>query len=305
MTSPLYRRRRLSKPNLESLDDRIVPSAAGSAIHAQALEARAEHVAEVRAERLQRMEIRAEHMAEVRAERAQQRELRLEHRAELRAARLQRIQAQIAAMRAVGFNANFGPNAIAFRGAFAQGRAVTPANTAMINQSIAASPATATAATVPTSTTLSASTNSAQPVAVGDNMYTTSATSTDVSDIKNGPLAKAGQQLIEVYTQYHDFNGSGDFTLTGDLANYIRIQGDSVGVDVGTAPSQMANVEATLKSLGMQITATDATTGTIEGYLPIAQLPTVAQDSNVLTLSPNYLPVLPPPSDPSGGIRPH
>jgi hypothetical protein len=133
---------------------------------------------------------------------------------------------------------------------------------------------------------------------------TTSAATTpiDINDVKNGPLAKAGQNLIEVYNQFETAGGGDDFTLTGPLASIIRIQGDSVGVDVGAAPGNMVNVASTLEALGMQVTATDATTGKIEGFLPIAQLPTVAQNSAVLTLAPNYYPVMPPP--PTGGFQP-
>jgi len=88
-------------------------------------------------------------------------------------------------------------------------------------------------------------------------------------------LAKAGQNLIAVYTQYESAGGGTDFTLTGGLADLIRIKGDSVGVDVGTAPGNVASLSSTLTALGMQITATDPAHGLIEGFLPIAQLPTV------------------------------
>jgi len=320
MTSPQYRRRRLSKLTLESLDDRIVPSAAGSAIHAQALEARAEHAAEVRAERLQQMEIRAEHQAEIRAERAAAREQRAEQRAELRAARIQARQAHLAALHALRFGGNSGTNAAVHIGAFSAARAVTPVNSAattstqqpsvVINPNNATSPSAAADSSASNSTSTTTTTSSGRPVVIDGNMSTvtvttnsTSAASTDVTDVKNGPMAKAGQNLITVYTQFQNFNGSGTFALTGDLANLIRIQGDSVGVDVGANPSNMTNVESALQALGMQITATDATTGTIEGFLPISQLPTVSQDSDVLTLAPNYLPVMPPPVNPAGGIQ--
>jgi hypothetical protein len=118
-------------------------------------------------------------------------------------------------------------------------------------------------------------------------------------------MAKAGQNLITVYTQYESSGGGTDFTLTGSLANMIRIQGGSVGVDVGTAPSNVTRLASTLTALGMQITATDPTTGMIEGYLPIAQLPTVSQNGDVLTLAPNYLPSMPPPAPTGGGFMPH
>lgn len=319
MNSLQYRRRNTSKPILESLDDRIVPSAAGSAIHAQALESRAIHIAEVRAAqaehraeiqaaRLQRLEQRAEHRAEIQAERAQRREIQLAQRAEIRAARIQARQARFAALHSGRMQT---PAVVMNRAAFSQGRALTPARPvgpiAVGNPTVTVG-GTSLATTTPNAsdytafTTYSSGSVFSSSGAVMETATAAATTPVDVDDVKNGPLAKAGQDLIEVYNQFTNSGGGDDFALTGQLADRIRIQGSSVGVDVGAGPGNMVNMVATLEALGMQVTATDATTGKIEGFLPIAQLPAVAQNSDVLTLAPNYIPMRPSP--PTGGFQP-
>jgi hypothetical protein len=322
MNSLQYRRRHTSKPNLESLDDRIVPSAAGSAIHAQALESRAIHIAEVRAARaeqraeiqaarLQRLELQAQHRAEIQAERARRREAQMAHRAEIRAARIQARQAHFASLQTGRMQT---PAAVMHRVAFPQqGRVLPPARAAGSlvtgNPSVTVGQpnATTTAPNVnvpdyTVSTTFSSGATIPSSGAVMGITASGATTPVDINEIKNGPLAKAGQDLIEVYNQYQNSGGGDDFTLDGRLAEIIRIQGNSVGVDVGATPGNMVNVRSTLEALGMQVTATDATTGKIEGFLPIAQLPAVAQNSDVLTLSPNYIPARPAP--PTSGFQP-
>jgi len=115
----------------------------------------------------------------------------------------------------------------------------------------------------------------------------TSATTTDVGDVKNGPLAKAGQGLIALYQDFQQFSGSGTFTST-HAAN-IETVGTSVRVDIrGTG--DVGALSASLQGLGMQVTGTDANTHTVEGLLPIAKLPDSAQLSGVTTISPVYKP---------------
>jgi len=305
MTSLQYRRRHLSKPVLEMLDERVVPSAAGSALHGQAMEAhairvaeiraaRAEHLAQVREMRLERLEARAEHRAELRAERVQLLQARAEHRAQLRAERAARL------FPAAATNFQFGAtNHVMVNSSTAS--SMTPANAGVQTQA----GLTPSAAPVSNAGIVSINpSNTVPPLTDPTNSVTTGATTPgDPSDVKNGPLAKAGQDLITVYTQFEAAGESDDFTLTGPLASIIRIQGNTVGVDVGTAPSNISAMTSTLTGLGMQITATDPTTGKIEGFLPIAQLPAVAQNPDVLTIGPNYVPT-PPPNPPSDSPQP-
>ena len=53
-----------------------------------------------------------------------------------------------------------------------------------------------------------------------------------------------------------------------------------------------AALVSTLQGLGMQVTATDSVTQTVEGMLPIDQLPTSAQEPQTLSVTPSFRPVL-------------
>lgn len=123
---------------------------------------------------------------------------------------------------------------------------------------------------------------------------TTSATTTDVGDIQNGPLAKAGQDLITIYQEFVQFeNNGGTGGFVSSKASFVVIKGTNVGVDVHWNGSGDFNAYvASLTNLGMQIQATDSTSGTVEGLLPIAQLPGVAGMSQTKSLSPIYIPMM-------------
>lgn len=114
----------------------------------------------------------------------------------------------------------------------------------------------------------------------------TKTTNTDVGDVQNGPLAKAGQQLIAIYQQFEQ-NGS----VTPAQSRLILISGSSVGVDIRTSGN--VNALATqLTTMGMKVNAIDANTHTVEGMLPINQLLNVAQLSDTVSITPIFRPML-------------
>lgn len=132
--------------------------------------------------------------------------------------------------------------------------------------------------TNPTSTSTSATTSA----------QTTSATSTNVGDVKNGPLAKAGQDLITLYTDYQGSVQSGSSgTFTSRETAIIQVVGNQVRVDI-RGSVDVNTLASTMSSLGMQVESTDARTHTVEGLISISQLPTVAQSAQVATISPVY-----------------
>lgn len=96
-----------------------------------------------------------------------------------------------------------------------------------------------------------------------------------------GPLpANVGASLQDLYQQYQHFvssGGSGTFSPTG-LSPFLMINGTSVGVSIhDNNAGDFASLVAQLQSDGLQIIASDPTTQTVQGMLPIASLPTVAQ----------------------------
>jgi hypothetical protein len=101
------------------------------------------------------------------------------------------------------------------------------------------------------------------------------------------------QNLNTIYQEYQRFVADGGTgTFTSSLSNLIRIQGTNVGVEVHGNGGDFNALVTSLQGLGMQITATDAVTQTVEGMLPISQLPAAAQEPQTLSVTPGYLPVL-------------
>jgi hypothetical protein len=97
--------------------------------------------------------------------------------------------------------------------------------------------------------------------------------------------------LNTIYQQYKSSGGTGDFSTP--LASFIRVKGTDVGIEVhGNGTGNLSTLVASLESLGMQIQSTDATSETVIGMLPIAQLPAVATNSQTFGVTPEYVPML-------------
>ncbi len=105
---------------------------------------------------------------------------------------------------------------------------------------------------------------------------------------------RGGQSLGTIYTQYINYELAGaKGSFTSSLANEIYISGSSVGVTISIGGGGDYNtVLGQLESIGMQVTATAPQDGLVEGYLPIAQLPVVANDGYITGISPVYKPIL-------------
>jgi len=105
---------------------------------------------------------------------------------------------------------------------------------------------------------------------------------TDVGDVENGPMAKAGQDLIALYQ-------SGGSNRTGTLA-LIDVRGTNVNVSLQGSGNFQTFVTA-LKGMGMQVQNTDETSETVQGLMPISQLLNAAQLTQTVSMSPVYRPV--------------
>jgi len=115
----------------------------------------------------------------------------------------------------------------------------------------------------------------------------TAVTNDNISDVKNGPLAKAGQELINLYLDYQAFKAAGgEGTFRSTHAPSIQVVGNNVRIDVKGA----SGTASALAGLGMNIESNDPRTGIIEGLLPIAQLPNAAQLSQVTMIGPVHYP---------------
>lgn len=120
-------------------------------------------------------------------------------------------------------------------------------------------------------------------------------TNNNVFDAQHGPLADEGADLVSIYKEYQDYIGklpaghSVDFVST--KAKEINFRGNSVEIDArGYGPG--STFVANLKALGMQVTQTlaQANDTMVEGYIPVAQLPAIAQMSQMIGVTPSYRP---------------
>ena len=115
-------------------------------------------------------------------------------------------------------------------------------------------------------------------------------TSTNLNDAHNGPLAKAGTDLVNIY---HDYTtalaGGQSFSFTpADMKRFYTL-GSSISVDINVYGNLVAYGKQA-QALGMQVGAVDPKTGTLEGYVPVSQLPAIVGLSGTVGLSPGYLP---------------
>jgi hypothetical protein len=94
--------------------------------------------------------------------------------------------------------------------------------------------------------------------------------------------------IYQEYVAFQDAGASG--TFSPPLAQYIRVQGSSVGVEVHGNGSDYSALVSELQGLGMQIVADDPNYQDIEGFLPILQLPTAATEPQTLSITPMFVP---------------
>ncbi len=131
-----------------------------------------------------------------------------------------------------------------------------------------------------------------QLLSTGNVQPTYRSTSTNLLDVHNGPMADAGANLIKIYGEYQTYlQNGGHGAFQSSLSKLVEIRGTTVGVDISVYGDLNA-FQTAVKSLGMQVTAVDTTRKIVEGFLPIAQLPTVTQMVGTVGLNAIYTPNL-------------
>ena len=108
------------------------------------------------------------------------------------------------------------------------------------------------------------------------------ATTTDVTDIKNGPLANLGSDLVKLYSEYYQYSVNGSQgTFQSVQGKSLVIAGNTVALDV-RGNGDFGTFRDAVTSLGMVVTATESRTKTLEGFFPIAQLPQLASQAQTV-----------------------
>jgi hypothetical protein len=106
--------------------------------------------------------------------------------------------------------------------------------------------------------------------------------------------ANVSQTLDVIYNTYEQDPSAVPTGLpVTDDANNVQMQGTNVGIQVHDGnPADFSALVSNLESAGMQITISSAASGTVVGFLPIAQLPTIAAFSDAPSITPLFNPTL-------------
>lgn len=111
--------------------------------------------------------------------------------------------------------------------------------------------------------------------------------SSDINDLKNGPLGNATASLAELYIDFRKFIRKGgkaaDYTPSDDST--LVFDKGRVGVLVRVR-SSMADASALIRSLGGELIFRSNAYKAIETYLPIGQLSSLAQNAKIATVNP-------------------
>src|SRR5579864_8806180 len=96
-------------------------------------------------------------------------------------------------------------------------------------------------------------------------------TSQDPTDVKNGPLARGGQNTVQVYLDYQKYlrdGAVGTFAASHDNteSKLIRFQGNNIGIDI-SGFGDFSTFATAMRNVGMNITASDSKHEIVEGWL--------------------------------------
>ena len=271
------RRRRTTKPSIESLDERIAPASM--------------HVAAVAAVRA---EVRSEAAAEARARIETS---RIEHQTASRALVEARLHRQAPAP-SVSSNqvgrlvsiVNLGGSTTASRSGGATSSGGTNVSPAAITPVIMpVTPVTTTP--TPSNSTLSPGVSPTLPPIVVPPTPTPPTSPPSNTNLPPSVSPLLGT-IYQSYVQWLNAGQQGTFTSpTG--AGQVEVQGTNVGIYVHDGnPADFIALGIELENLGMQFTDSDATYGVYAGFLPIAQLPALADLPQTPNLSPMLYPTV-------------
>jgi hypothetical protein len=283
------------KAHLEYLDNRIVPStlqlnlipAEVATVHAS-VQSSQHHEESATAE--SRIEIRRENrMAEI-AERREKALERREARAERIAARHQFSPAVVpgsparqlaAAISTTGAGASGSGQSTG--GSPPSGSSTGPGGISSTTMPVTTTPITTAPVSTTPVTTTPVTTTPITTAPVSTTPVTTSPTSPSL------PLpANASTLLATVYQEFQN----GDLPTTNEPGQ-VEIQGINVGIQIHSSdPTDFASMVANAENLGLQVTIESDSFDIVVGFLPIANLPAIAQLSGSPSITPVFTPQL-------------
>jgi hypothetical protein len=119
-------------------------------------------------------------------------------------------------------------------------------------------------------------------------------TSNDINDVKNGPMATAGAQLIDLYRDYRkykrDTNNGSDKRFKHDLFTRVMNQNARIGVTF-RGRGTLEQLTERLRGSNAEIVYRSRQWTVVDAYVPIGQLHDLAVDPMIATMNPMYRPV--------------
>ena len=128
-------------------------------------------------------------------------------------------------------------------------------------------------------------------------------TDTNLFDAQNGPMANLGTTLVSIYQSYSTglaqaavagSQSSASAAVADQLASQfptVEFHDGLVGMDIKSLGGDFGQFVSQLTNLGMQVTASSADYGIVEGWVPPAELPTIAQLPQTMSGSPIEVPI--------------
>lgn len=120
-------------------------------------------------------------------------------------------------------------------------------------------------------------------------------TTTDIHDEKHGPMAVAGGDLIDVYLDSRRAQAAGqsfDARTAQSAKGLLVSESGKIGVTLRTRGDFNWFAKKLVSTWGFETLTKDKATSTITGYLPAAQLRTLAVRTDVAQMTPIYAPHL-------------
>jgi hypothetical protein len=116
--------------------------------------------------------------------------------------------------------------------------------------------------------------------------------STDVADAKSGPMASAGEQLIDLYRDFRKFqrNGGATADFTHELSEQVLMLEGRVGVTV-RGRGTFDGLVARLRQSGAELIFRNPKLNVVDAWVPVGQLHDLAADRLVVAVNPIYRPV--------------
>lgn len=122
-----------------------------------------------------------------------------------------------------------------------------------------------------------------------DNVPVNTPTTTDLTDTKDGPLANAGQDLINLYRDYRRFmnNGGKESKFDKSASNPLIVKDARVALTVRGRDGLDA-LRTLLESNGSSVIATSESLAAVQAYVPLSELRTLAASESIATINPLY-----------------